>query len=213
MPVVGKEADSFSFDRSSDAKKAAPTNGATAKQVEFDLDSDDFYAELDTPVKATKVDNGATQRINKSSKNNKDDDFFAALDDELQATDTNAATTEEDDTTDSGSDIDVGGEEGSSVDIFAALQADVFGTVPELTDAPKKKASPKTPKKPTKPALETTPKASPAPPANGSSSPSGGMDSGDLSKKTIPILKEMLREKGLKVSGKKAELIERLMTS
>ena len=34
--------------------------------------------------------------------------------------------------------------------------------------------------------------------------------SGDLSKLTVPILKGMLKEKGLKVSGKKSELIERL---
>ena len=35
--------------------------------------------------------------------------------------------------------------------------------------------------------------------------------SGDLSKNTVPQLKEMLRERGLKVSGKKNELIDRLM--
>jgi transcription antitermination factor NusG len=35
--------------------------------------------------------------------------------------------------------------------------------------------------------------------------------SGDLSKNTVTQLKEMLREKGLKVSGKKSELIDRLM--
>eukprot|EP00522_Entomoneis_paludosa_P002970 CAMPEP_0172471504 /NCGR_PEP_ID=MMETSP1065-20121228/67853_1 /TAXON_ID=265537 /ORGANISM="Amphiprora paludosa, Strain CCMP125" /LENGTH=831 /DNA_ID=CAMNT_0013229607 /DNA_START=211 /DNA_END=2706 /DNA_ORIENTATION=- len=34
--------------------------------------------------------------------------------------------------------------------------------------------------------------------------------SSDLQKQTVPALKEMLRERGLKVSGKKAELIERL---
>ena len=35
--------------------------------------------------------------------------------------------------------------------------------------------------------------------------------SGNLSKNTVTQLKEMLREKGLKVSGKKSELIDRLM--
>lgn len=40
--------------------------------------------------------------------------------------------------------------------------------------------------------------------------PSTG-DTGSLSKKKVPELKDMLRERGLKVSGKKAELIERLM--
>ena len=33
----------------------------------------------------------------------------------------------------------------------------------------------------------------------------------DLTKLTVPILKEMLKERGLKVSGKKAELVERLL--
>ena len=33
----------------------------------------------------------------------------------------------------------------------------------------------------------------------------------DLAKLTVPILKEMLKERGLKVSGKKAELVERLL--
>jgi transcription antitermination factor NusG len=39
------------------------------------------------------------------------------------------------------------------------------------------------------------------------------MDKSGLQTRTIPELKDMLREKGLKVSGKKAELIERLITA
>jgi transcription antitermination factor NusG len=35
----------------------------------------------------------------------------------------------------------------------------------------------------------------------------------ELSKKTVPILKEMLRERGLKVGGNKSELVERLLQS
>jgi SAP domain len=35
----------------------------------------------------------------------------------------------------------------------------------------------------------------------------------DLSQKTVPILKEMLRERGLKVGGNKSELVERLLQS
>ena len=40
--------------------------------------------------------------------------------------------------------------------------------------------------------------------ANGATAPI------DLTTLTVPVLKSMLRERGLKVSGKKAELIERL---
>eukprot|EP00577_Skeletonema_sp_RCC1716_P006963 CAMPEP_0113388356 /NCGR_PEP_ID=MMETSP0013_2-20120614/9039_1 /TAXON_ID=2843 ORGANISM="Skeletonema costatum, Strain 1716" /NCGR_SAMPLE_ID=MMETSP0013_2 /ASSEMBLY_ACC=CAM_ASM_000158 /LENGTH=560 /DNA_ID=CAMNT_0000271339 /DNA_START=128 /DNA_END=1810 /DNA_ORIENTATION=- /assembly_acc=CAM_ASM_000158 len=39
------------------------------------------------------------------------------------------------------------------------------------------------------------------------------LDEADLSSMTVPELKELLKEKGLKVSGKKAELIERLTDS
>jgi hypothetical protein len=35
----------------------------------------------------------------------------------------------------------------------------------------------------------------------------------DLSKNTVPTLKDMLRERGLKVSGTKSELVERLLSS
>jgi hypothetical protein len=35
----------------------------------------------------------------------------------------------------------------------------------------------------------------------------------DLNSKTVPILKEMLRERGLKIGGTKSELIERLRNS
>ena len=34
-----------------------------------------------------------------------------------------------------------------------------------------------------------------------------------LKKKTVPELKEMLKERGLKVTGKKAELIERIASA
>jgi transcription antitermination factor NusG len=37
------------------------------------------------------------------------------------------------------------------------------------------------------------------------------LDADELTKKTVPDLKEMLRERGMKVSGKKSELIERLL--
>ena len=42
-------------------------------------------------------------------------------------------------------------------------------------------------------------------------SASAGMETATLSKHTVPVLKDMLRKRGLKVSGKKAELIDRLM--
>merc|ERR1712176_1023500 len=43
-----------------------------------------------------------------------------------------------------------------------------------------------------------------------SSSSSSNLNAAELAKLTIPKLKDLLRERGLKVSGKKAELIDRL---
>jgi hypothetical protein len=48
-------------------------------------------------------------------------------------------------------------------------------------------------------------------PAEIQTTPQSSADGGSLGKKTVPALKDMLRERGLKVSGKKAELIERLL--
>jgi hypothetical protein len=50
---------------------------------------------------------------------------------------------------------------------------------------------------------KSSPKTSEAPPSSSGNPP-------DMQKCTVPVLKEMLKERGLKVSGKKAELIERL---
>jgi hypothetical protein len=46
-----------------------------------------------------------------------------------------------------------------------------------------------------------------------SSLPSGAVSEASLAKKTVPVLKEMLRERGLKVGGSKAELVKRLLQS
>jgi len=40
---------------------------------------------------------------------------------------------------------------------------------------------------------------------------SGVLNSESLAKSTVPVLKDMLRERGMKVSGSKSELIARLL--
>lgn len=81
--------------------------------------------------------------------------------------------------------------ESSADDFFDQLQADLANESFALDNAtPSKTKSPKP-----------------------SSSSGGSMEKEDLSKKTVPILKEMLRDRGLKVSGKKADLIDRLVSS
>lgn len=58
-------------------------------------------------------------------------------------------------------------------------------------------------------AMKRKPAVEPAP--NKSSTNSSSTDPSTLSKCTVSVLKEMLRQRGLKVSGTKADLIDRLM--
>jgi transcription antitermination factor NusG len=55
--------------------------------------------------------------------------------------------------------------------------------------------------------------APPPPPQQPRSNGSVSSSDADLSKRTVPALKELLRERGLKVSGTKSELIERIQNS
>ena len=59
---------------------------------------------------------------------------------------------------------------------------------------------------------EEAPAAAPAPPQPAKAEEKGLPGGGELAKLTVPKLKDMLREKGLKVGGTKKELIKRLST-
>lgn len=114
---------------------------------------------------------------------NSEDDFFASLEAEL------------------GSALDTDDDKGSSGpanieddDFFASLEQEVSSKLDN--EEVKEKAAAAAPKGKSKPAENVS-----------QSPPSGGEDLGKL---TVPKLKELLKARGLKVSGKKAELIERL---
>jgi transcription antitermination factor NusG len=83
------------------------------------------------------------------------------------------------------------------IDFLSDLQEERESSFPErpskrkITTASSSVANPATP-------YETMPRTAP---------------SSELNLKTVPVLKEMLRERGLKVSGTKAELVERLLFS
>ena len=145
-----------------------------------------------------------------SSSSSDDDDFFSSLIDDLDS--------------DKSSSIDGGG--GSSGtgttaedDFFASLEADLDDVLGGTTS--------------TKAASASSSEASSSdddffndladdlfsshelasPTTDESSSPSSSSSPGDLSSLTVPVLKGMLKERGLKVSGKKSDLIERLQSS
>jgi transcription antitermination factor NusG len=139
---------------------------------------------------------------------NADEDFFASLEAELG----NAFEDTKPKSARSGGD--------DSDDFFAKLEAELAPSVSEKT----KKATGDAKdvlnlkQEPTQVASAVVSDPSPAPKkaqARGGSpkpesSNGGSASSSDLGKCTVPVLKEMLKERGLKVSGNKADLIERL---
>lgn len=102
--------------------------------------------------------------------------------------------------------------------------ASIMTVRPLFSDSPTqscKKSSMIDPIEPTKTASSivttpTTTEESPPPPQQQKptmTSSSSSSSPGDLSSLTVPVLKGMLKERGLKVSGKKSDLIERLQSN
>jgi len=119
-----------------------------------------------------------------------DDDFFAALEAEL-GNELNS--------------VGGGGAAASSMDeddFFSSLEAELSDAVNNNNDNSIVSLDGELS------AVATTP----SPPPATTSTPTS-VNPSDLSKCTVPILKGMLKERGLKVSGKKAELIERLCSN
>ena len=151
--------------------------------------SDDFFAQLEaelSPVSEKKPSRKPKKEA-PPPPSSADDDFFASLESEmgtaLNTDDTVFAGLEDGDSTNGG------GADDADATFWNDLVDDddaTASTVSSLSSSSNSKST-------------------------GSSSSSSS--SGDLSKHTVPKLKEMLRERGLKVSGKKSELIERLQQS
>lgn len=160
------------------------------EQISSDDDGDDFFASLEREIRGS--DNKPTKQQSKASSNTapaaEEDDFFASLEMEL-ATDLGEVkeSKSEPKTNDFFSDDD----------FFSDLEAELNQ---DDTPARATKASSK-PKK----------KQAEAPPA--AAAASGSFDAASLKKRTVPELKEILRDRGLKVSGKKDELIERITSA
>ena len=215
---AGKEEDDFFASLMAEIDSAEDMNTESSSDADSSLLVDDFFASLDTKSKES---SGETKSEAKDSSFNEDDlfdsfdvvdkkdeesgDFFSAFDlDDSKSKTSKAPEGEEDDffaslEAELGNALD--SEENTpsidgNDDFFATLEKEVFA---DLNDKDDKSAEEKAPK--------GVPKSK-APAASAIRAPADGGE--DLVKLTVPKLKEMLKAQGLKVGGKKAELIERL---
>lgn len=216
------------------SKSSSPDNAkrqASDTTQEDGMFFDSLMAELSAETASAPVkDERRPQRREPARKpapaatTNQDEDFFAALEAELGSELGTPSPSSTDDGTDdffaqleaelSPPSSDGDGSSSKSADAMDDFLNDMFEDTPppaaaagpqKSAPAPAGKKAP--PKKQAEPALTPTmAKESKAAAAAAATS----LDSTSLSKCTVPILKDMLRERGLKVSGKKAELIERL---
>jgi transcription antitermination factor NusG len=160
-------------------------------------DEDDFFASLEAELASdlvqepTQSKTSVKKRRESSVVESNDNDFFAELETELNA---------DADQSKSLSDMH-GSSDGVFVDdddFFASLQAEIQSeTQNEQSESLKStegkfKGSSTSEDRGTPPAVRSV------------------FDASSLQERTIPELKELLKQRGLKVSGKKAELIERL---
>ncbi|KAG7346176.1 SAP domain containing protein [Nitzschia inconspicua] len=177
----------------------------TSSSSSFDSGEDDFFAslemELASDLAEKKQGKPVTRNSDTPSLGADDDDFFASLEAELSedlGRDTNRDTSNDD-------------------DFFASLETELGSVTTETMEDPaeeKKKEKTTTTRKTkadSSPPLAEQPKPNTA--TSSSTNSPKVIDVSALQDRTIPELKDMLRERGLKVSGKKAELIERLTTT
>jgi len=158
-------------------------------------ENDDDGSSASTPPKKDPVD---------TSSSDPEEDFFASLEKEismLSDQDPSPSTASTDMESILTSDTDGGGMD-SEDDFFAQLESSLSSDLDMEVLA--EEAPPK--------AIESKSESKSESESKSKSGEVSATSSGtDLSKLTVPVLKSMLKEKGLKVSGKKAELIDRLM--
>lgn len=214
---AGKEEDDFFESLMADIDSADDNQPESSSDEDSSLNGDDFFASLETSIKDSSDETKSNAKTSsfseddlfdsfdvadsrdeaggdlfsafdlddskpKSSKapQGDEDDFFASLEAEL------GEALEKDDKTLSVDDNDA---------FFATLETEVFGKLDVNDESGEGSVSNE------KPESKSPEEFTSNPPAHGGE---------DLVKLTVPKLKEMLKAQGLKVGGKKSELIERL---
>ena len=173
------------------AQSSSKSNAQTRQsQSTNNYDEDDFFASLETDLN----DSLGREEKTMSNSNSEEDDFFASLEADLKDSLSDSSSLPN---THVQSDTATGANKNDDDDFFASLEADLNTQLSSKSHENEDFfASPST---------ETA-----SPPTPELSTKDSGTSSADLKSMTVPILKEMCRERGLKVGGKKAELIERL---
>jgi hypothetical protein len=214
--------DSLMTDLSNDLESDKSSRDSTKSEGS---DEDDFFASLMSEISDDDASSPPSKKKEQTSQVSDDDDFFASLEQEIRGgTDDKVESTLEkinagDDLDDFFADLgafDVTkdssspstSETGDAHDFFADLEAELESELASVMPDTAKEESASIgdyevateTRKPTKKSSSSSALAK----------SSSSLDPAALQKCTVPILKDMLRERGLKVGGKKAELIERL---
>ncbi|CAJ1966733.1 unnamed protein product [Cylindrotheca closterium] len=198
-------ADLASFDGDHDKSGGRPSRAPAAAKG----DADDFFANLEAELE-TELTTTLPPASAKGPNQGVANDFFAdleqELDAELQIEPTSTLTKASDRASVDDFFADLQSELGEESDGFFAELEDVAVAAATDVDVDEMKVEPAV-VAPTMTA--TTIEEAPAAPTQSSGS---SLDPTSLQKMTVPVLKDMLRDRGLKVSGKKADLIERLVS-
>lgn len=149
---------------------------------------DNFFASLEQEMSAPSSSASSSSTPPPTPPGDAQDDFFASLEREMSAPSSSSSPPSSGNTED---------------DFFSMLEKDMSTMVNQ--DLPSSSSSSSSQLK-TPSSTKQTPKKE-----KDTTTTTTGVAGADLSKLTVPLLKGMLKERGLKVSGKKAELIERLI--
>jgi len=203
--ITEKKTDTASDDFFANLEKELENNPDITTGKKTDTASDDFFANLEKELESNPDITTGTKA------DTAEDDFFSQLEKELESERTPDITTGkkadtasddffsqlENELANSATPDDKVGVKND--DFFDQIEKELLKkTSPSKNQKSSSKAKAKAPTKVQDLSKQESIQAAP-------------LDEASLGKKTIPVLKNMLRERGLKVSGKKIELIERLL--
>jgi hypothetical protein len=187
----------------SNAARESKKSSAAAESPVLSSAEDDFFAALAQEIEEPPQQKSVATK--KAVPDDELDNFFSGLDAFVDDDSKKSEPPVSGESDDFFASLEAELESQLSIDVPKDTSVDTEGDIDEFlpglggaseSGETQKSVTKSAPKKSTPPITE-----SPAKTNSGASS---------LDKCTVPVLKEMLREKGLKVSGKKAELIERL---